>query len=108
MVKIYVEKKLLEENMLKLTVSPGEFLMIGEDIKIIFAGSDRSKIPIAIEAPRERAIVRSSAKEVQGFEGIEKIAKPYIEKQPLSGEAQAKIKAIVAEDRKKSTKTNIR
>lgn len=87
--------------MLKLTVSPGEFLMIGEDIKIIFAGGDRSKIPIGIEAPRDKAIVRSSAKEIHGFEGIEKTARPYVDKHPLSQEAREKIHAIVAEDRKK-------
>lgn len=94
--------------MLKLTILPGEFLMIGEDIKIIFAGSDKSKIPIAIEAPKEKAIIRSSAKEIRGFDGMDKVEKPYIEKLPLSKEAHAKIKQIVLEDRKRASKINHR
>lgn len=87
--------------MLKLTVSPGEFLMIGSDIKIIFAGGDKSRIPIGIEAPKDKAIVRSSAKHIQGFDGIENIARPYVENNSLSKEARQKIRSIVAEDRKK-------
>ena len=84
--------------MLKLTVSPGEFLMIGEDIKIIFGGGERKKIPIAVEAPRERSIIRSSATEIHGFKDIKKQPKPYVEK-PLSEEAKEKITAIVKEER---------
>lgn len=89
--------------MLKLTVSPGEFLMIGEDIKIIFAGGDKNQIPIAIEAPRDRSIIRSSATKIIGFEGIDKQPKPYKEK-PLSDEAKRKITAIVAAEHVKEKK----
>ncbi len=84
--------------MLKLTVSPGEFLMIGNDIKIIFAGGERKKIPIAVDAPRDFDIIRSSATAKRNFEGIEREPKPYVEK-GLSAEAKKKITAIVAEDR---------
>ncbi len=84
--------------MLKLTVSPGEFLMIGKDIKIIFGGGERKKIPIAIDAPREQSIIRSSAVDTRGFEGIEKQPKPYVEK-TLSDEAKKKLTAILVEDR---------
>ncbi len=84
--------------MLKLTISPGEFLMIGEDIKIIFCGGERNKIPIAVEAPKEKNILRSSAVEKRGIESIHKQPKPYIEK-TLSDEAKKKITAVVIEDR---------
>lgn len=86
--------------MLKLSVSPGEFLMIGDDIKIIFAGGEKKSIPIAIEAPRERSIIRSSATKIHGFEGIRSQKKPYVEK-PLSDEAKKKMTAIIREDRRK-------
>lgn len=89
--------------MLKITVSPGEFLMIGEDIKIIFCGGEKNHIPIAVEAPREKSIIRSSAVERRGFTGIERQPKPYVEK-PLSEEAKRKVTAIVIEDRWKNRK----
>lgn len=84
--------------MLKLTVSPGEYLMIGDDIKIIFAGGGKNKIPIAVDAPKDRDIIRSSAADKRGFAGIESQPGPYTEK-TLSEEARKKISAIVAEDR---------
>lgn len=87
--------------MLKLRVTPGEFLLIGNDIKIIFAGGDKNKIPIAIEAPKNVPIVRSSAKDMQGFEGVDKMEKPYVEKSPLSQEAKHRINAIIAEELRK-------
>lgn len=84
--------------MLKITVSPGEFLMIGEDIKIIFCGGDKNHIPIAVEAPKEKSIIRSSAVEKHGFANIDSQPKPYVEK-PLSDEAKKKVTAIVLKDR---------
>lgn len=84
--------------MLKLTVSPGDFIMIGEDIKIIFGGGEKANIPIAIDAPRDRAIIRNTAKHKMGFEGIDKEPKPYVEK-TLSAEAKRQITAIVNKDR---------
>ncbi len=84
--------------MLKLTVSPGDFIMIGEDIKVIIGGGEKANIPIAIDAPRDRAIIRSSAKHRIGFANIDKEPKPYVEK-TLSDEAKKKITAIVNKDR---------
>ena len=84
--------------MLKLTVSPGDFIMIGEDIKIIFGGGEKANIPVAIDAPREKAIIRNTAKHKVGFDGIDKEPKPYVEK-TLSAEAKRQITAIVSRDR---------
>lgn len=91
--------------MLKLTVNPGEFLMIGEDIKIIFCGGEKNNIPIAVEAPRDKNILRSSAVNKCGFENIKWKSKPYVEK-PLSEEAKKKVTAIVVEDRWKRRHEN--
>lgn len=88
--------------MLKLTVHPGEFLMIGKDIRVSFCGGGKKHIPILVEAPRERSIIRSSAANAYGFEDIiMQRPKPYVEK-ALSEEAKKKITAIVAEDRWKN------
>lgn len=84
--------------MLKLTVHPGEFIMIGEDIKVIFCGGEKSGTPIAIEAPRDRTIIRNTAKVKTGFEWIDNEPKPYVEK-TLSAEAKKEISAIVSRDR---------
>lgn len=84
--------------MLKLTVSPGEFIMIGEDIKIIFAGGDKKSIPVAIDAPRDRAIIRNTARHIKGFEGVDFGGATRTER-PLSKEAKRQITAVIAEDR---------
>lgn len=66
--------------MLKLTVSPGEYLLIGEDIKIIFTGGQNVRIPIVIDAPKDKSIIRSSAGHVIGFDGLlEKQPKTYLD-----------------------------
>lgn len=45
--------------MLRLTVSTEEYLMIGDNIKIVFLGGSKSHLRIMIDAPREVDIVRS-------------------------------------------------
>ena len=85
--------------MLKLTVRPGDFVMIGEDVKIIFCGGGKNQIPIGVEAPREKNILRSSMVDANGRgDIIDRQPKPYVEK-ALSEEAKRKITAIVTEDR---------
>lgn len=49
--------------MLRLTVSPEEYLMINDNIKIIFLGGSRNNLRIMVDAPREVRIVRSAALE---------------------------------------------
>ena len=49
--------------MLRLSVKDEEFLMIGEDIKIVFVGHGGGYTRIMIDAPREVNIVRSKALE---------------------------------------------
>lgn len=45
--------------MLRLTVSTEEFLMIGDDIRIVFLGGSKNHIRVMIDAPKEVDIVRS-------------------------------------------------
>ncbi len=53
--------------MLKLQVKePGEYLMIGEDIKIVFTGWTKNYLRIMVDAPKEVPVVRSKAAEKAG------------------------------------------
>ena len=46
--------------MLRLTVSTEEYLMLGEDIKVVFLGGTGKHLRIMIDAPKDINIVRSS------------------------------------------------
>ena len=45
--------------MLKLTIKPGEFINIGDDVRVIYSGGSEGNIHLLIDAPRELNIVRS-------------------------------------------------
>lgn len=46
--------------MLRLTVAQEEYLMIGDDVKIVFLGGTGKHMRVMIDAPKEVNIVRSS------------------------------------------------
>lgn len=47
--------------MLKLTLKPGEYINIGENIRVIFSGGSANNIHLLIDAPKEVGIERSNA-----------------------------------------------
>ena len=49
--------------MLKMTMSPQEYIQIGENIRIVFTGGTKNNMHILIDAPREVNIVRSKVLE---------------------------------------------
>lgn len=49
--------------MLRLTVSTEEFLMIGENVKLVFLGGTGNHMRVMIDAPRDVNIVRSTVME---------------------------------------------
>ena len=49
--------------MLKLTVKPGEYILVGNDIKVVFAGGSANNMRILIDAPKSMNIARSAALE---------------------------------------------
>lgn len=51
--------------MLRLTLSTEEYLMLGEDIKIVFLGGSNNHLRIMVDAPKEVDIVRSTVLEKQ-------------------------------------------
>ena len=49
--------------MLRMSVAAEEYLMIGDDIKLVFLGGTGKHMRIMIDAPKELNIVRSSVLE---------------------------------------------
>lgn len=53
--------------MLKLQVKEsGEYLMIGDDVKIVFTGWSKNYLRIMVDAPKEVSVIRSKAAEKAG------------------------------------------
>ena len=69
--------------MLRLTVSPEEYLMINDNIKIVFLGGTKNHLRIMIDAPKEVNIVRSTVLEnrITDPEERAKLLKYYAEEE---------------------------
>lgn len=69
--------------MLRMSVAEEEYLMIGDDIKIVFLGGSGKHMRIMIDAPREVNIVRSSVieKNIQDPELKAKLPKYHKEEE---------------------------
>lgn len=78
--------------MLKLTLKPGEYINIGESIKVVFSGGSANNIHLLIDAPRQLSIERSSA-------GKEKKSSPYYKENGISPQAQREIKEILMREK---------
>lgn len=67
--------------MLRLTVSTEEYLMIGDNVKLVFLGGSRNHLRIMIDAPKDVDIVRSKVIEnkINELELKEKLPKYYAE-----------------------------
>lgn len=79
--------------MLKLTLKPGDYINIGEKIKVVFSGGSANNIHLLIDAPRELEIERSSANREK--------ASPYYKEQAISKEAQREIAQIIKREKAK-------
>ena len=62
--------------MLRLTVSTEEYLMIGDNIKVVFLGGTKNHLRIMVDAPKDVNIVRSSMLEKQITDPEEKASLP--------------------------------
>ena len=93
--------------MLKLTIKPGEYINIGNDIKVIFSGGSANNMHILVDAPREYNIVRNRVLERNAKTEEEKRnLKTYYKENGLSQEAKEQIKNIIVKD-KKAQKSNV-
>jgi len=88
--------------MLKLTVKPGEYVLIGEDIKIVFAGGSANNMRILVDAPKKYNIVRSEALERYGMAADPGNEVKHYKDRDISPEAKEKIKAILMAERKRA------
>ena len=75
--------------MLKLTLKPGEYIDIGENIKVIFSGGSANNIHLLIDAPREMNIRRNNAGKSSDTKS------PYYKERGISKEAQQEIVSIL-------------
>ena len=67
--------------MLRLTVATEEYIMLGDDIKIVFLGGTKNHMRIMVDAPKEINIVRGAAleKRIQDPREKAKLPKYYAE-----------------------------
>ncbi len=85
--------------MLKLTVKPGEYLLIGDDIKIVFTGGSSRNLRILVDAPKTYNVVRSKALERYDMAADPGNEVKHYPDRELSKEAQEKIRAILMAER---------
>lgn len=87
-------------RMLRMSVKNGEFIMVGDDVKIIFLGAGAGQTRIMVDAPKEVNIVRSRAieKRIEDPELLAKIPKYYVE-QEHPEKYKKKSKVIIVNNR---------
>lgn len=85
--------------MLRLSVRDEEFLMIGDDVKIVFLGSSGGQTRIMIDAPKDVNIVRSKAieKRIQDPELLATIPKYY--KNPEGAARKKKSNVVIVQNK---------
>lgn len=82
--------------MLKLTLKPGDFIDIGNDIKVVFSGGSANNIHLLVDAPRELNIARNTA-------GKKTKESPYYRESGISAEAQREITSILMREKKRQS-----
>lgn len=78
--------------MLRLTVSTEEYLMINDNIKIVFLGGTKNHLRIMVDAPKEVNIVRSTVLEGKITDPEEKAKLPKYYAEPAPDEKYLKKK----------------
>lgn len=79
--------------MLKLSLKPGEYITLGDNIKIVFSGGSANNIHLLVDAPREVNIARSNA-------GKAKKPSPYYKEKGISKTAQREIAEILMREKR--------
>lgn len=91
--------------MLRLTVGPEDYLMIGDDIKIVFLGGSKNHTRIMLDIPKELNVVRSKAVENSVKDPEEKAKLPHYHAVPDLPEKYRKKKVIVNEAAQRKRQT---
>lgn len=88
--------------MLKLTLKPGDYLDIGENIKVIYSGGSSNNIHLLIEAPKEISVKRNKYLEKENKKSSNpKSLKTYVKETGISEEARKEIVKILMQEKKK-------
>lgn len=85
--------------MLRMSVKNGEYIMIGDDIKVVFLGVGSNHTKIMVEAPDDVNIVRSKAmeKRIEDPEVLANMPKYYVE--PRHPKKKSKIVIVRNDDK---------
>ncbi|MCM1106863.1 MAG: carbon storage regulator [Blautia sp.] len=81
--------------MLKLSLHPGEYINIGDDIRVVLAGGIGNNIQLLVDAPKEIPIARSSMGDGR------KKPTGYYRDAALSEEAQQQIVEIIMREKRR-------
>ena len=87
--------------MLRLTVGPEDYLMIGDDIKIVFLGGSKNHTRIMLDIPKELNVVRSKAVEKHAENPEKKAELPHYHAVPDLPEKYRKKRVMVNDSLKK-------
>ena len=79
--------------MLKLTLHPGDFIDIGDDIRVVFSGGSANNIHLLVDEPRELNIARSTAMQ-------NRRPSPYYKESGISEAAQKEIVNIIKREKR--------
>lgn len=88
--------------MLRLTVRPEDYLMIGEDIRIVFLGGSKNHIRIMLDVPKDMNVVRNKVIERNTTDPAEKEKLPHYYEMPEPPEKFRKKKIVVNDSGKKA------
>ena len=86
--------------MLKLSLKEGQYVNIGDDIRIVFAGGTGKHCRLLIDAPKELNIARSNNEPDPA-----KRKDTYYPEPEFSSEAKHEIKKIIWNERQKKAKS---
>ena len=89
----------MEVTMLKLSLKQGQYLNIGDNIRVVYLGGTGSHGRFMIDAPKDVNIVRSNIEQ-----NPERNKDTYYPENPISKEAQEKIRHILREEKLKTEK----
>lgn len=87
--------------MLRLTVSAEDYLMIGEDVKIVFLGGSKNHLRIMIDAPKEVGVVRSKVIENNTTDPEEREKLPHYYAVPDTPEKYRKKRVMINDSAKR-------
>ena len=82
-------------RLLKLSLKQGEYLNIGDNIRVVYAGGAGNHIRLLVDAPRDVNIARNKTE-------TERRKDTYYAEPGISREAQAEIKKILWNERMKA------